>query len=787
MKSMKSNFNKFKETSQAVSLSCLIFSLFPYIAKADSSLDLFSLSLQELSEIEIKTSSLKATPLKFISSAITVITREQIQRTPAKNIIDLLEVYVPGLLVIANFSTGPRIRMRGLGERNVHTLLLVNGKPANQKSQHGSMVELRNWDMADIERVEVVRGPGSVAHGAGAISGVINIITKKAGEYYGLNGELTYNEQYRSRGGKLSYGRDIGDSNIFFHASYIKTEGVKDIDTFQMLSNGEMGYKGSDVFSGSDAFPLQDYFGDFDDEPQVKLYVDLNINEQWRFWTRYNNSGQSSAHTQRVIQDKMQDWRIFQNRYYIASLEHNAVLSNDWSVNSTFSYDSEDFIDTKAKQANFSNTHELNRSVAFSEDELYFKSAIKYKPSDQFSLITAFEYSHDTIGAPWGDPDGSFIVKTGGKVFISEDSIYLGNGKNGTYAEKKVAEFTSGWSTNTYSLAAELNYQLTSSLNTIMSGRIDKNDQTDRMFSPRLAAVYQVDEKNIFKASWQRSLRMNTLVELHWLELNNKDDKPEYSNTFEFSWHYMPSDQLQFSLTAFHNESEILSWDGDNSNLVGVVKGYGIEPELAYRTDTLSFGINHSFYQLEDWDFKLKQEDGSSSQTVSYSDFNYFYKYLRLTDSGKSLTDWVKNQTKLWIDYQVNEQWTVHFDGRIIWGFDYGDDMFAMYKNAYQNVDTDTLTNKQLTEYNNDLGFLNDFIKTTKKKGVYNEDIRVNLSVIWSLPFIDDAELTFYSQNLISSSSNIRQKVNFTTKELPAIGWIEEPRTFGIKFTKTFN
>jgi len=753
---------------------------------AESFEDLFSLSLEELSKLTIETSSLTATTLGKTPSSITVITQEHIERTPARNLIDILAVYVPSLMVISDTNASPRLRIRGLGERHNHTLLLVNGRPVNQKTHQGSMVELRNWDMADIDRVEVVRGPGSVTHGPGAISGVINIITKKAQNENGLTLGLHNNPSYNSKGFKLSYGDDIANSKVFFHGSFTRTEGSEDYDVFQTLSNGELGYKGTDAFTGSDGFPLQSYYADYDDEPQIKLYLDVEINDEWRFWSRYNNSGQANPSTQRVIEDRFQDWREFQTRYYITAIENKFSITPTFSIKNLLSYDSEDAIETKAKQADLPNTHELNRSYGFSEDEIFARSLFEYTPSESFAFATAFEYSHTSVSEPWGDSDKSFITRTGSRVFISDDSIYLGDGSGGTIAASKVAEFTSGWSTNTYSLATELNYQIMPELQTILSGRIDKNDQTDNMYSPRLALLYQIDEKNSLKASWQRSLRMNTLIELHWLHLNDRKAEPEQNTTYEISYSRVHNDNLHFSLTAFHNESEIISWDGDNANLIGVTKAWGLEPELSYQTESFSMGINHSFYELIDWDFQLKQADGSALQSISYSDMLYTKDFLTLTSTGDSLNDWANQQTKIWLDYKLNSQWSFHVDARIIWKYQYGNELFNMYRSAYEAVDTSTLSVGDLADYNENLAFLDVHEQAVSDLDGFGKDIKLNASATWILSDIKHAKVQFYVLNLVNFTNNKRQKVNFSSKTLPSLGWIEEPLAVGVKYSQSF-
>mgnify|MGYP000618458356 CR=1 FL=1 len=135
--------------SLSIALLCFFVSPFVYSRTAISitTADLFALSLEELLNVEVLAGNLVGNTFNKTPSAITIITQEQLERTPARNLMDILETYVPGLLVTLDTSTGPLLRIRGLGERHFHTLLLVNGKPVNQKAYQGSMVELRNWNM----------------------------------------------------------------------------------------------------------------------------------------------------------------------------------------------------------------------------------------------------------------------------------------------------------------------------------------------------------------------------------------------------------------------------------------------------------------------------------------------------------------------------------------------------------------------------------------------------------------------------------------------------------------
>ena len=749
---------------------------------------LFKLSLQEILSMRVEIGNLTATQVNKSPAAITIISRDQIVRTPARNILDLIEVYVPGVILMSHFSSGPRLRIRGLGERHYHTLLLVNGKPVNEKAFQGSMVELRNWDMSDIERVEVVRGPGSVTHGPGAIAGVINIITRKATAEEGLEVSLDYNDTYDSRAIKISHAGNMAGADTFFHISYTRTKGVKDVDLYQFLGKGGLGYKGTDDFSGAEADPLQAYYADFDDEPQIKLYGDIKL-DNWRFWFRYNNSGQTNTNAQKEIQGEFQDWRSFQNRYYILTLENKMELSERLKLSSRFTFDSEDYMETKAKQLTLSNTHELNRSYSFSVDEINLRSTLDFQPNEDLSWATAIEFSQDTIGAPWGDPSGSFLVSAGGQAFIVKDSVYDGgeDGGGGTYKSSKVAEYSEGWSSNTYSLSSELKYQLLSELQLIASARVDKNDFTKNMYSPRVAALYEFNDENILKLSWQKALRMNTMMELYWLDLNDLEQEPEHITATEITYSRLQNENLHFSLTTFYNDSEIYAWDssGRNASLVGTIESYGIEPELAYRTETISFGINHSFFELLDWDFLLKEADGSTLQDVSFSDVYYIKDYITRTSAGNSLNYWANQHSKLFFDMNINDSWSFHVDARIIWEYEYGNDLFKMYNNAFAQVDVGALSEGDLADYTEAKDWLDQYNAALDDKDAYGKDIRLNASVTWDISSID-ASLMLYGQNLINFTDNKRQKSLFVTKTLPFAAWVEEPRMIGLRYSQKF-
>ncbi|MCA8926463.1 MAG: TonB-dependent receptor [Alphaproteobacteria bacterium] len=123
--------------------------------------------------------SASATPVAAseVGSAVTVITAEEIERQQARSLSDVLS-RVPGVAVSRSGPTGSQtqVRIRG-GEAN-HTLVLIDGVELNDPSG-ASEFDFGNMLAADIERVEVLRGPQSALYGSEAIGGVISITTKR--------------------------------------------------------------------------------------------------------------------------------------------------------------------------------------------------------------------------------------------------------------------------------------------------------------------------------------------------------------------------------------------------------------------------------------------------------------------------------------------------------------------------------------------------------------------------------------------------------------------------------
>lgn len=147
--------------------------------------DLTTLSIEDLMAIQVTSVSKKSQSLSDSAAAIFVITAEDIQQSAATCIPELLRM-VPGVNVARIDANKWAISSRGFNSRFSDKLLvLMDGRSVYNPLYSGVYWEVQDTMLEDIERIEVIRGPGATVWGANAVNGVINIITKHAADTLG--------------------------------------------------------------------------------------------------------------------------------------------------------------------------------------------------------------------------------------------------------------------------------------------------------------------------------------------------------------------------------------------------------------------------------------------------------------------------------------------------------------------------------------------------------------------------------------------------------------------------
>jgi iron complex outermembrane receptor protein len=207
-----------------VALWCLGISFTPQPAVAQrKNDDLSTASLEELTRIHISVSSFarKDGDLWTTPAAVFVITKEDIARSSASSIPELLRM-VPGLQVAQIDASSWAVSARGFNSAFADKLLvLIDGRTVYSEEFSGTQWDQIDLPLENIERIEVIRGPGAAVWGTNAVNGVVNIITKKARSTTGL--WVSDNLSRIGQVADIRYGADLGQRVQYrAFASYVQ-------------------------------------------------------------------------------------------------------------------------------------------------------------------------------------------------------------------------------------------------------------------------------------------------------------------------------------------------------------------------------------------------------------------------------------------------------------------------------------------------------------------------------------------------------------------------------------
>ncbi|MEO7162245.1 MAG: TonB-dependent receptor [Bdellovibrionia bacterium] len=145
--------------------------------------ELANASLEELMKMEVTTASKKQESIYEAPAIINVISSEEIKRFGGNNLKDILNRVTSLQTLGSSMLPGNVVSIRGqaLQHENNHVLILINGRPLRESQAQGLISGvLSAFPINLIDKIEVIRGPGSVLYGSSAFSGIINVKTKSA-------------------------------------------------------------------------------------------------------------------------------------------------------------------------------------------------------------------------------------------------------------------------------------------------------------------------------------------------------------------------------------------------------------------------------------------------------------------------------------------------------------------------------------------------------------------------------------------------------------------------------
>jgi iron complex outermembrane receptor protein len=229
-------------------------------ADSGSGADLSQLSIEELMNKEV-TSVSKMSQRAFDSAAaVFVITQQDIRRSGVTSIAEALRM-VPGMVVARIDANKWAVSARGFNSRFANKMLvLIDGRTVYTPAFSGTYWETLDPVLADIDRIEVIRGPGASLWGANAVNGIVNIITKDSQDTQGGLVNVTVGDEERGIV-DLRYGTELAE-HVYLRAygKYSKRDGQLDISGEDAQDDWDLergGFRADWRTFGSNIFMLQ--------------------------------------------------------------------------------------------------------------------------------------------------------------------------------------------------------------------------------------------------------------------------------------------------------------------------------------------------------------------------------------------------------------------------------------------------------------------------------------------------------------------------------------------------
>ncbi|MGH8642926.1 MAG: TonB-dependent receptor plug domain-containing protein [Gammaproteobacteria bacterium] len=311
------------------------------------------LSIEELMDVEVTSVSRTAESLGGAAAAVTVVTNEDIRRSGATSVPEALRL-VPGIHVARNQSSRWAVSSRGFSSVNSEKLLVLSDtRSIYTPLFSGVFWDVQDYLLEDIDRIEVIRGPGAALWGSNAVNGVINITTKSAQDTQGLYAEAGAGTEERASaavryGGKTEGGVYYRVFGKYFDRDATFNPGASSSDDWQL---GHFGFRADWDATERDTVTVQGdvYRGDIGQlapsaavtgrpGPQGDLEVDVsggNILGRWRHRIDEDSDLQFRAYYDRTHRDDpsfLDDLDTvdldFQHRFALA-LRHEII----WGLN----------------------------------------------------------------------------------------------------------------------------------------------------------------------------------------------------------------------------------------------------------------------------------------------------------------------------------------------------------------------------------------------------------------------------------------------------------------------
>jgi iron complex outermembrane receptor protein len=559
-------------------------------------------SIKELMDTKVSIATKSDMKLSETPSMVTVITAEMIKNSGARYLTDILQ-YIPGF----EFSKG-RTGVVNIGIRGVKDplttsrfLVLKDGAPFNGIMYGMGIGITKLFDINSIERIEVIRGPGSALYGRNAFIGIINIITKSAKKKNEVN-------LYASAGNFNTYdvGASYGTKKNDFEA-YLSVEKIKSDVTGSKFNNG-MG--GESVWN----LAINNLFAN------TKIqYKNFTVSGMYSDIVNGASTGPFIT-----ISDKSMKMGVY-------SLEYKNKITKKINFNAKL-YGRNEFQTQHIEIFHPDMTAELAPGVPVTTvypGGMYVTPQFNaYTYGSDFNFNFNVLKKHETLIGVQADMYGvknaglvsSYDIYTGAPLTYIENGNLMYRGKDSQIKEER--GWIEGDGHDYFNIAFYFQniYYPINNLSFTIGGRFDIDSEFGGVFNPRLALVWNTNKKIIFKLLYGQAYRAPNTQEQYrktGFTIGNKNLKPETIKTTEFSVDYNIGKNINTRLTLFYNIlADMIYAQGITSGVpggpydnIGDNTSMGLEYEYRIKLD-------EKFYMFFNYSYTFSENNVSKIDTI---------------------------------------------------------------------------------------------------------------------------------------------------------------------------
>lgn len=582
----------------------------------------------------VVTATRHAEEVKAVPSAVEIITAEDIKAIGADNLTSALRL-ATNLNLSEAGMTGNAVSLRGMSTN--HTLILIDGKrmTGEDTSVTQNVYQLNRLNISDVERIEIVRGPGSALYGSDAMGGVINIITKRPDKKQTQIGLSTGSREmanwYRfdlGKEGKVSASFDMRFSKVR-EQGFDATE-----DTDSSTTTG----------SNTNMFGNKQYYN-------LDLGYDLGNTKELRFQTSYMKEALKAKYADVLTKSSMGS--------LVTTKDKNERFDNErreYSLEYTGQTERGDY-QMRAYYSKLKKDSELfnNRSTFFGPMENILGGIY---PKYDFDKA---EYEQFVVeGRNTMQLNDAHLLTFGGEYrYDSYEGTRLGDGASNktTITQNGLSKYSSDASTQSYAAYVQDEWMIGDKLLVIPALRYDHHDAYGSNFSPKIGMTYNMNSDVRVKASYGKGFKAPTISELYMAMhramggstvnvYGNPDLEPEKSTSFDISIEAEKNGNFG-KLTYFSSDvTNLITTETKYEN--GVYNGKYVNVDKA-DIDGIEAEIGRHFNK--NWTFKLVNTyldatDRSDNSRLEGRAKNIVSARLEYTDAKKDAFS-----VMLWNDY----------------------------------------------------------------------------------------------------------------------------------------